>query len=95
MVDPSARRPTASADPQLVTKAGNEQYKRGNYVEALRFYDKAVAMFPGNAACRSNRAAALMGLGRLGEAVRECEEAARLDPANGRVHHRLACLYLR
>ncbi|CAD5183183.1 unnamed protein product [Musa acuminata subsp. burmannicoides] len=95
LVDPSARRPTASADPQLVTKAGNEQYKRGNYVEALRFYDKAVAMFPGNAACRSNRAAALMGLGRLGEAVRECEEAARLDPANGRVHHRLACLYLR
>ncbi|RWW81417.1 hypothetical protein BHE74_00010180 [Ensete ventricosum] len=95
LVDPSARRSTASADPQLVTKAGNEQYKRGNYVEALRFYDKAVAMCPDNAACRSNRAAALMGLGRLGEAVRECEEAARLDPANGRVHLRLACLYLR
>ncbi|GLT61123.1 hypothetical protein SLA2020_338500 [Shorea laevis] len=50
---------------------------------------------PENAAYRSNRAAALTALGRLGEAVRECEEAVRLEPDYGRAHQRLASLYLR
>ncbi|XP_072993710.1 TPR repeat-containing thioredoxin TTL1-like [Typha latifolia] len=80
---------------QEVTKAGNEHYKKGKYVEALRFYDRAVTMCPENASCRSNRAAALIGVGRLGEAVKECEEAVRLDPTNGRAHHKLASLNLR
>ncbi|WOL03166.1 hypothetical protein Cni_G11886 [Canna indica] len=93
--DASSRRAVARVDPQEVTRAGNEHYKKGNYGEALWFYDKAAAMCPSNAACRTNRAAALTGLGRLGEAVRECEEALRLDPASGRAHHRLASLYLR
>lgn len=87
--------PKAAADPEEVTRAGNEQYKRGQLVEALKLYEKAVAMCPGNAACRNNRAAALAGLGRLGEAVRECEEAVRLDPTYGRAHQRLASLLLR
>ncbi|RZS06196.1 hypothetical protein BHM03_00036822, partial [Ensete ventricosum] len=65
-------------DPQDVTRTGNIHYKRGQYGEALAFYDKAVAMCPESAACRSNRAAALMGLNRLGEAMKECEEAVRL-----------------
>ncbi|KAG6524729.1 hypothetical protein ZIOFF_014667 [Zingiber officinale] len=72
--DPSATRASA--------RSGNEQYKRGNYGEALQSYDKAVAMCLGNAASRSNRAAALVGLGRLGEAMRECQEAVRLDPSS-------------
>ncbi|KAK1320342.1 TPR repeat-containing thioredoxin TTL1 [Acorus calamus] len=50
---------------------------------------------PGNAACRSNRAAALTGLGRLAEAVRECEEAVRLDPMYLRAHQRLGSLHVR
>ncbi|URE21874.1 TPR repeat-containing thioredoxin TTL1 [Musa troglodytarum] len=94
-VDSMTRRATRRMDPQEVTRAGNEHYKRGQYGEALAFYDRAVAMCPENAACRSNRAAALMGLDRLREAVRECEETVRLDPANERAHHRLACLNLR
>eukprot|EP00268_Persea_americana_P028337 TRINITY_DN2751_c0_g1_i3.p1 TRINITY_DN2751_c0_g1~~TRINITY_DN2751_c0_g1_i3.p1 ORF type:complete len:498 (+),score=120.69 TRINITY_DN2751_c0_g1_i3:215-1495(+) len=36
-----------------------------------------------------------MGLGRLGEAVRECEEAVRLDQMYSRAHQRLASLHLR
>ncbi|KAF9595282.1 hypothetical protein IFM89_038417 [Coptis chinensis] len=43
-------------------------------------------------ACRSNRAAALTGLGRLAEAVRECEEALRLDTGYSRAHQSLASL---
>lgn len=76
-------------------KAGNELYRKGDFVEALLLYDRAIGISPENAACRSNRAAALTMVGRLGEAVAECEEAVRLDPNYGRAHQRLASLYLR
>ncbi|XP_062180578.1 TPR repeat-containing thioredoxin TTL1-like [Phragmites australis] len=80
---------------QEVTRAGNDWYKKGRYGEALRHYDRAVALCPDSAACRGNRAAALIGLGRLAEALRECEEAVRLDQASARAHGRLAGLCLR
>lgn len=85
----------ASHDVEEVKNAGNELYKRGNFTEALSLYDRAIMIAPDNAACRSNRAAALTVLGRLGEAVRECEEAVRLNPGYQRAHQRLASLYLR
>ncbi|XP_022952745.1 inactive TPR repeat-containing thioredoxin TTL3-like [Cucurbita moschata] len=90
-----AKRVMASSDPEEVKRAANEMYRRGNFVEALSLYDRAISLFPENAAYRSNRAAALTALGRLGEAVRECEEAVRLDLGYGRAHQRLAALYLR
>ncbi|CAJ1978496.1 unnamed protein product [Sphenostylis stenocarpa] len=82
-------------DPEEVKRMGNEEYKRGHFGEALCLYDRAIAMSPSNAAYRSNRAAALTGLGRLPEAVRACEEAVGLDPNYGRAHQRLAMLFLR
>lgn len=84
-----------SSDPEEVKRNGNEMYKRGNFVEALALYDKAISMSPDNAAYRGNRAAALTALGRLGESVKECEEAVGLDSGYGRAHQRLASLYLR
>lgn len=84
-----------AADPEEVKKAGNEQYRRGHFAEALSLYDRAIALSPRNAAYRSNRAAALTGLGRLWEAVKECEEAVRLDPTYIRAHQRLASLLIR
>lgn len=84
-----------SHDVEEVKNAGNELYKRGNFTDALSLYDRAITISPENAACRSNRAAALTMLGRFGEAVRECEEAVRLNPGYQRAHQRLASLYLR
>uniref|UniRef100_A0A0D3EL46 Thioredoxin domain-containing protein n=1 Tax=Oryza barthii TaxID=65489 RepID=A0A0D3EL46_9ORYZ len=90
------RRPASRpADPEELKKAGNEQYKKGYFEEALRLYDRALALCPDNAACRGNRAAALIGLRRIGEAVKECEEAVRIDPSYGRAHQRLASLHIR
>ncbi|KAI5571440.1 hypothetical protein BDE02_11G094400 [Populus trichocarpa] len=84
-----------SVDPEEVKRTGNEMYKKGCFGEALGLYDKAIALAPGNAAYRSNRAAALMGLGRVVEAVKECEEAVRLDPNYWRAHQRLGVLLIR
>ncbi|KAG2677739.1 hypothetical protein I3843_12G113000 [Carya illinoinensis] len=89
------RRSVVGVDPEEVKRAGNEQYKSGHFGEALSLYDRAIVLSPGNAAYRSNRAAALTALGRLGQALRECEEAVRLDPNYGRAHQRLASLFLR
>ncbi|KAE9585148.1 hypothetical protein Lal_00017825 [Lupinus albus] len=89
------KRGVQSLDPEELKRVGNENYKRGHFVEALSLYDRAISLSPGSAAYRSNRAAALTGLGRLVEAVRECEEAVKLDPNHVRAHHRLATLFLR
>lgn len=91
----SGRRGVQSVDPEELKKAGNEHYKKGHFSDALSLYDRAISMSPGSASYRSNRAAALTGLGRLGEAVKECEEAVRLDPNYSRAHHRLASLFIR
>ncbi|XP_027340864.1 TPR repeat-containing thioredoxin TTL1 [Abrus precatorius] len=91
----TVKRGVQSVDPEELKRAGNEHYKRGHFADALSLYDRAIAMSPASAAYRSNRAAALTGLGRLAEAVRECEEAVRLDPNYGRAHQRLASLFLR
>ncbi|EOA39808.1 hypothetical protein CARUB_v10008469mg [Capsella rubella] len=83
------------SDSEEVKRVGNEMYRKGLFNEALKLYDRAIALSPTNAAYRSNRAAALTGLSRIGEAVKECEDAVRSDPNYARAHHRLALLLIR
>lgn len=94
MVGESMKRGMLSNDPEELKRLGNENYRRAHFVEALNLYDKAIAISPGNAAYHCNRAAALICLKRLAQAVRECEEAIRLDPSYVRAHHRLGSLLL-
>lgn len=82
-------------DPEELKEMGNEEYKKGRFAEALALYDRASVMNPEVASYWSNKAAALMGLGRLLEAVGECQEAVRIEPSYYRAHHRLGTLYLR
>lgn len=82
-------------NPEELKSMGNEQYNRGRLEEALIFYDRAIALDPSKASYRSNKSAALTGLGRFTEAVFECREAVKIDPCCHRAHHRLAALYLR
>jgi len=89
------KRTLSSSDPEEVKKVGNEQYKKGNFAEALSLYDRAILLAPGHAPYHSNRAAALTALGRLPEAVRECEHAIKLNSLYPRAHQRLASLCLR
>ncbi|XP_010519825.1 PREDICTED: inactive TPR repeat-containing thioredoxin TTL3-like [Tarenaya hassleriana] len=82
-------------DPETLKIMGNEDYKNGNFAEALALYDAAIAIDPNKAAYRSNKSAALTALGRILEAVFECREAIGIEPHYHRAHHRLANLYLR
>lgn len=89
------RKAMGSVDPEEVKRAGNDLYSTGHLAEALSLYDRAIVLSPDNAVYRNNRAAALTRLGRLGEALRECEEAVRLDPNYKRAQQRLGYLFLR
>ncbi|KAL1336635.1 hypothetical protein HN51_031001 [Arachis hypogaea] len=82
-------------DPEQLKIMGNEDYKNGNFAEALALYDAAIAIDPNKAAYRSNKSAALTALGRLLEAVFECREAIRIDQHYQRAHQRLGNLYFR
>ncbi|KAF8086158.1 hypothetical protein N665_0633s0010 [Sinapis alba] len=93
--DTSWQRVMNSSNPEEAKRLGNEMFKKGSFSLALKFYDRALELSPTNATYRSNRAAALSGLGRIGEAVVECEQAIQLDPSSARAHHRLATLLIR
>lgn len=82
-------------DPEELKELGNKEFGKGRFAEALALYDRAIALDPGMASYRSNKAAALTGLGRIVEAANECKEAVRIDPAYYRAHNRLAGLYFR
>ncbi|XP_062098861.1 TPR repeat-containing thioredoxin TTL1-like [Humulus lupulus] len=82
-------------EPEVLKRMGNEAYKEGRFKDALVLYDRAIALDSSKAAYHSNKSAALIGLGRLIEAVGESNEAIRIDPSYHRAHHRLATLYLR
>ncbi|KAL2503821.1 tetratricopeptide repeat (TPR)-containing protein [Abeliophyllum distichum] len=82
-------------DPDVLKSLGNEKYKQTKYEDALALYDQAIAIDPSKACYYSNKSAALMGLGRLIEAVFECREAIQIDPQYFNAHCRLAKLYLR
>ncbi|XP_020422557.1 inactive TPR repeat-containing thioredoxin TTL3-like [Prunus persica] len=74
---------------------GNMEYRRASFLDAISFYDKAIALCPQNAACHYNKAASLIGLGRLTESMEECLQAIKCDPSCSRAHHRLGILYAR
>ena len=80
---------------EKLKNAGNQEYRRGRYMEAISYYDKAIALNCHNAACHNNKAAALAGLGKFTEAVGECLHAINYDPSYSRAHYRLGTLYTR
>lgn len=95
-VPPALRRGLSKRmDPEKLKEMGNEEFKAGRLSEALAHYNKAIMLDPKKASYRSNKAAALAGMGSLIEAVGECKEAVRIDPSYSRAHYRLATLYLR
>merc|ERR1712137_133347 len=72
---------------------GNEAYKNQNYSEAIALYSKAIAADPENPVYYGNRAAAYMMVDKFGDALKDCENATRLDPSFVRAHLRMAKCY--
>ncbi|CAG8524092.1 17050_t:CDS:2, partial [Acaulospora morrowiae] len=62
--------------------AANEQYKNGNYEEAIVLYTQAIELDTTSPTYYTNRAAALMMLKRSKEALEDCQRALSLDPSS-------------
>ncbi|CAN8234003.1 unnamed protein product [Cochlearia groenlandica] len=82
-------------DPEALKRMGNEEYCRGRFKEALVYYERAISRNPKTSTYWSNKAAALVSLGRFLEAYNACEEALRLNSNYERAHQRLASLQLK
>jgi tetratricopeptide (TPR) repeat protein len=54
--------------------------RRGQHEDALVAFSACVSLAPKSAACYFNRARAWAALGRQERALRDCEQAVRLDP---------------
>jgi DnaJ family protein C protein 7 len=68
---------------------GNAAFRSSLYEHAVEYYSGAIRLRGGEPVLHSNRAAALIQCGRSAEAVKDAEEAIRLDPAFLKGYHRL------
>ncbi|KAI7850995.1 hypothetical protein BDC45DRAFT_546399 [Circinella umbellata] len=72
--------PTLSAEE--IKAKGNQEFKAGNYNEAVKLYSEAIEASPKTATYYANRAAALTMQGKYKEAYADCRSATELDPTN-------------
>lgn len=60
-------------------KEGNEFYKSGDYEKAIEFYTQAINLQPQCAVYYGNRSAALMMVGKYGQALDDCTRSVQKD----------------
>jgi len=66
---------------------GNKFFSQGNYIEAIKWYTKAIDELP-NHIYYSNRAACYTALGELQKAVEDSEQCIKLDPKWAKGYYR-------
>ena len=75
---PSTPPPPAPSHPskaEAEKTLGNASFKTGDYASALSYYDSALSFDPSDPLLLNNRAAALISLSRLSEALSCCDDA--------------------
>ncbi|KAI8149668.1 hypothetical protein BJV82DRAFT_129515 [Fennellomyces sp. T-0311] len=72
----------SSLSAEEIKAKANQEYKVGNYSEAVKLYSEAIEASPSTATYYANRAAALTMLGRYKEAAADCRSATDIDPSN-------------
>ncbi|KAI8377693.1 uncharacterized protein BYT42DRAFT_571242 [Radiomyces spectabilis] len=85
-------------DPSLsaedIKNQGNQQFKQGNYDEAVKLYTEAIAASPKTSTYYANRAAALTMMAKYKDAVSDCRMATELDPNNVKAYLRAGKCHL-
>ncbi|PVF93729.1 TPR-like protein [Serendipita vermifera] len=81
----------AYINPELAEKAreeGNTKFKAGQFAESVTFYTEAIKRAPSDPRGYNNRAAAYTKLAALPEALKDAEEAIKIDPTFVRAYVR-------
>lgn len=79
---------------ELIEK-GESQYLLGHYEDALVLWDRALELDAQSPSLYNNRAAALLELGQIDDAIACCREAMRIDPTYTVARVTLCEIYLR
>lgn len=72
---------------------GNEEFKAGNFANAVEQYSKAIDVDPGNKTLFSNRSAAYFQLENYIEAMKDAQRCTELDPSFAKGYFRLGCAF--
>lgn len=72
---------------------GNEEFKAGNYANAVEQYTKAIELDPSNKTLFSNRSAAYLHLENYTEAMTDAQRCTLIDPSFAKGYFRLGCAY--
>lgn len=67
---------------------GNKSFKEGDYTKALEYYSRAIEVEPSNHVHYSNRAAALLKLNKLEEALKDAEKSISINDSWARGYQR-------
>ncbi|KAI9260221.1 hypothetical protein BY458DRAFT_516538 [Sporodiniella umbellata] len=74
--------------PEEIKSLANEQYKLGDYNEAIRLYSEAIEASPNTATYYNNRAAAYLMKKQYQQAATDSLKAVELDPTNAKAYAR-------
>ena len=85
--------PAASATVQNLVAAGNIEYRKLDYADAVKKYDAAIRKEPDHAVAHNNRGLALHKIGRLKEGVGALLRATQLDSRRAAFHLNLGKVY--
>jgi tetratricopeptide (TPR) repeat protein len=77
-----------------LTTEGNQFLSQGDYAEAVKKFEQAVAISPDQEDLHYNLAIALAGLGKTAEAKKHYEEALRIFPEYAEAHNNLGNLLM-
>ncbi len=83
----------AFMDDTRYVDVGLERVGTGRTGDAIRHYEKALALNPGNAAAHTNLGPLLAGAGRSEEGVSHLVEAIRLDPSSAEANYHLGLVH--
>ncbi len=82
--------PESEAESRRILVRAIQLHQAGEFDEAIREYQKYLAIDPGNFVARANLGAALAHQGRYAEAIEEYEKALKIQPGNPQVELNLA-----
>lgn len=75
---------TQHAAAERCKETGNDFFKQGKFVDAVRAYSEAIGLAPKNATYYNNRSMALIKLMHFSEAESDCNKALALDNVNAK-----------
>lgn len=72
---------------------GNVEDRKGNYLKAIEYYDRALELKPNYFEAWNNKGIALVNIHRYDEAIKAYEKAIELLPNNAYVYYNKACAH--